>query len=324
VGKDLAKSARFTDAILKEFQGAAGSVAAFDGTKKKLAQNLFVAIDNALRVLESKRSDKNKPAYVWDNCNLALLATSAMYRIDLGLDALIPNHIWPIPYLNGKTKKYDLDLRIGYVGKDICVRKFAYDDIVDIRYELVHESDTFEAVKGRPGRAESYVFEIKKPFNRGDVIGGFGFIEYADERKNKLVLVTLDDFSKSKRAAKSQDFWSKHPKEMQLKTIVHRTASKIPLDPDKMTASYSGVIAEENQFAEAEFEEEIAENANQTLIDVEPDIQAREGADAAMEAVETVDEELENVVCPLTEAKMDRAFCDTECANKKTCKTLNK
>jgi len=45
------------------------------------------------------------------------LSLDAAHVVMLGFDALIYNHVHHVPYKNGATQKYDLDLRIGYFGK---------------------------------------------------------------------------------------------------------------------------------------------------------------------------------------------------------------
>jgi recombination protein RecT len=269
--KDITKreptiSERFTGMVIKEFSGTVGDGVQLSEDQKRLAQHLFVKIDAALNALESKRlkENKNGEPIVWNNINMQKLALDAMHRIELGLDALIPNHIHPIPYWNGKQQKYDLDLRIGYVGKDYYRRTVALDQPKDIIYELVYSTDKFVALKKSiNNKIESFEFEIKKPFDRGDILGGFGYIVYEDETKNKLVLVTAKDFDKSKSKGNNV-FWSNYPTEMKYKTLVTRVTDKLTIDPKKVSASYGAV---EEQELEDSIEAEITENANQTPID---------------------------------------------------------
>jgi recombination protein RecT len=260
-------SARFTSMVVREFGSTVGTLA-LTPHQQRLAQHLFIGIDNSLRELDAKRikdGRTNQAPIVWSNINMDKLALDAVHRIELGLDALIPGHIYPIPYFNGKTQKYDLDLRIGYVGKDYYRRAMAVDPPVDIVYQLVHEKDTFKPImKGAGNDIESYEFEITNPFDRGDVIGGFGYIMYDNPAKNKLVIVSKADFDKSKKAAKSDMFWKPYEKEMQFKTLVTRVTSKLAVDPEKVSAAYTAVELDDNG-------REIQEMANQDFIDVEPE-----------------------------------------------------
>lgn len=263
-------SVRFVNEVQRQFVAELGDSLKFSDYEKTLAQHMYVKIDAVLADLETKRTDQNKPAIVWANVNLQKLALDTVHRIGLGLDALIPNHIHPIPYLNGRTKQYDIDLRIGYAGKDYCRRKTTFEEPVDIIYQLVHEHDVFEPLmRSAKNEYESYIFEIQKPFDRGKVLGGFGYIMYQDSKKNKLVLVTAKDFEKAKKASGTDKFWAadKWEEEMMYKTIVHRVSEKLPLDPTKVNAkSYAYV---ERQEEEDRIEREIIENANQKTIDVE-------------------------------------------------------
>jgi recombination protein RecT len=283
VTKTETVSARFVNAITKEFLATAGNLPVkFDEKKKRLAQHLFIAMDAALQVLEKKRLDKgpkNNPPIVWANINMNRLAIDAMHRIELGLDALIPNHISVIPYLNGYTKKYDVDLRIGYVGNDYYRRKMAVEAPVDIIYELVHENDKLVVIKkSARNNVETYEFEIPEPFKRGKVTGGFGYILFEDPAKNKLVLVSEDEFLKYKAESKSNAFWGKWGDPMRYKTLVHRTTAKLQIDPDKVSPAYAVVEAEETalldneqQTPEERLAVDVANNANQEIIDLKPE-----------------------------------------------------
>lgn len=263
-------SARFVAQVQRQFTAEIGNPMAFTEYEKTLAQHLFLKVDSTFKELETKRTDVNKPTITWDNINTQKLALDAVHRINLGLDALIGGHIYPIPYLNGRTKKYDVDLRIGYIGKDYYRRQNAVEIPIDIRYELVYSTDNFKAImKSFSNPIEFYEFEITNPFDRGEVVGGFGYIMFLDPKKNKLVLVTEKDFKKSESLAQSKDFWSKHPNEMKYKTLVNRVTDKLPLDPKSVnSASYAYVEAQEND-AETRAESEINENANKIPIDIE-------------------------------------------------------
>jgi len=262
-------SSRFSAMVLNEYKGAVSDKVKMSPYQKKLAQHLFVKIDMSLKEAEIRRNNqKNKTPIVWASVNMQKLALDAVHRIELGLDGLIPNHIWPIAYKNSRTGKYDLDLRIGYAGKDLYYRKLSLYPIVDITYRLVHASDHFKVVeKSLNDGVEIYKMKINEPFNRGEVVGGFGYIQYDDPRRNQLVLVSNEDFNKSKAAAKSKDFWNNHPNEMKLKTVVHRTIKRIVLDPEKINDSFVNVESNEKSIqpmsVELNFEE-----ANSEVIDI--------------------------------------------------------
>lgn len=264
-----AASTRFLSEVERQFGEQLGEGLSFTAHEKKLAQHLYVKVDATLKAMDERRikaGQSNKKPYAWANVNITKLAIDAVHRIGLGLDALIPNHIHPVAYWNGKINKYDLDLRVGYVGQDYCRRRLAVEPPIAITYELVHATDTFRALPRSQGRdVETYVFEINQPFDRGPAVGGFGYITYEDPRKNHLVLVTPRDFERARNAAQTQDFWKANDLEMLYKTVVHRVTSKIPLDPEKVNAaSYARI--EEQEFA-ADFGTEVATQANRQLVD---------------------------------------------------------
>jgi len=201
--------------------------------------------------------------------NLPKLAIDAVHRVALGLDALIPNHIHPIPRWNKHEKKYDLDLSIGYVGKDYCRRALAVEPPLDVIYELVYvyDTDVFRPYpRSKDNPIESYDFEITQPFDRGQVVGGFGYIIHEQPEKNRLVIVTRDDFNRARDAAATKRVWDSDTRAMMYKTLVHRVTEKIPLDPRKVNAaSYAYVQAQE---AEQELARELDERANREPLDV--------------------------------------------------------
>ncbi len=266
-------SERFAVAVANEFGHAAGGKIELSPFQKRLAQHLFIKIDATLQEMEKKRQESNKEGIlmIWQNVNMTKLALSAMDRIELGLDAIIPNHIWPIPYLNTRLQKYDLDLRIGYVGKDYYVRRVAIEEPFDIRYELVYSTDKFEVIKrSKENPIENYNFQIPKPFDRGEIVGGFGYISYKDEKRNELVIVTDKDFKKSRAKAKSDTFWAEHPTEMKMKTLVHRVTSHLRIDPEKVNAAYLRAEAEEDIADAQGVQADIEARANKSdVIDIE-------------------------------------------------------
>lgn len=277
--KQLTASERFTNEVMRQFEAEAGMPAAFSDYERTLAQHLFLKIDSMLKEFEAKRlqsRNNEKAPYIWENINLRKLAPDAVHRIKLGLDALIPNHIHPIPYFNGKEGKYDLDLRVGYRGKHYYRVMNALEKPLDVRYELVYSNDKFKPImKSFNNEIESYEFEITNPFDRGHVIGGFGYIMFEDPRKNKLVIVSKKDFDKSMNLAQSKDFWTKFPEQMMYKTLVHRVTDHLQIDPKSVNApAYAYVEAQDNDFVmeSAIVNAEIKANANREVIDTEYEV----------------------------------------------------
>lgn len=263
-------SERFLAGVEREFEAQMGRGVQFSPLEQRLTQHMFLKIDQALKAAEAKRS-KGTP-FTWANVNLQALALDTAHRVSLGLDALIPNHVHPVMFYNGRNKNYDVLLLVGYVGLDHVVRTFAAEPPLTIRYQLVFDTDHFRALPRATGREiEGYEFDIESPFNRGEIIGGFGYIEYDDPRKNQLVLVTPRDFERA-RAASKGGFWSNHELEMHYKTIVRRVTSRILLDPEKVNARSLAAALEDdadpNERAAARVALDAAEHANRKTIDL--------------------------------------------------------
>lgn len=241
-------SERFLSEIKKQFTSAVGTEVDFTPYQKKLGVNLFTKTDMVLEEQEARRIQKgNQGAPItWDNVNIRKLAIDAVHRINIGLDAMIDNHIQIIPRWNSKLGKYDLSLDIGFRGKDYYRREVAVEKPVDIIYDLVYSNDDFIVVKKGAGQIKDhYVHEVPEPFNRGEIIGGYGYIEFEDETKNKLVIVEEKDFKKRESKAKTSVFWEEWPMEMRLKTLAHITTSHLRIDPKKVNSSYYYVEAQE-------------------------------------------------------------------------------
>lgn len=259
-------SERFLADVERQFIAEMGRGVEFTALEQRLVQHMYLSVDQALKAAEGKRSKGTE--YSWKTIDRQKLALDTVHRVSLGLDALMPGHLWPIFYWNSHKNLYDVDLRIGYVGRDFVVRRYALDTPVDIAYELVFASDTFKALPRSSSRdIEGYEFEIASPFDRGDIIGGFGYVTYDDARKNRLVLVTQRDFKRSKAASKSS-FWADNSVEMHLKTIYHRVTAKIALDPARVNAAaIAAVTADDNRDDDGVFDAEVTQVANSKTID---------------------------------------------------------
>lgn len=280
-------SERFCSMVMQQFQAAFGNGMKFTPYQKELAQHLYLRIDHALQEAETKRikNGEKKSPYTWENINLPKLAIDAVHRINLGLDGLIDNHISPVAYWNSRAGKYNLNLQIGYVGKDYYRRKMAIDPPVDVIYELIYSKDEFTPIKKDVDHEiETYKLKINNPWDRGEVVGGFGYIIYSDPKKNKLIPVSEKDFQKSESCAPSKEFWKTNPIPMRYKTIVHRTTDKIPPDPEKINKSY--MIVEQDDIEETILGQ-IEDNANKKPIDIKPDPES----DQKEENTEQVQEE---------------------------------
>lgn len=288
-------SERFTEIVIRQFGSSVG-VPALTDYQKRLIQGYFIAIDRALKMAEEERLRKdeknrdhkydNELPVCWDNVNSLDLALDVVHYARMGLDMMQENHLFPIPYKNNKTKKYDMTLMPGYNGIRYIAEKYAVEKPTAVTIELVYSTDTFEPIKKSwENKVESYRFVINEPFDRGEIKGGFGYIEYADPTRNELVIMTRKDILKRKPQYASANFWGGKQgdkdvegwfDEMCLKTLVREvySAKHIPRDPKKIDDAYQYMKRREAQMAEIQVQEEIAAYANGRVIDTTPELPA--------------------------------------------------
>ena len=291
---------RFTAKVMKEFGSTVGEIQVTD-YQRQLVQGYFIAIDRALKSAEEERlrkNEKNKDhekydnnlPVTWGNVNLNDLALDVVHYARMGLDMMQENHLFPIPYKNNKTGKYDMTLMPGYNGIQYIAEKYAVEPPLAVTVELVYSTDTFRPIKkSAENQVENYEFAINNAFDRGEIIGGFGYIEFADPVKNKLVIMTKKDIEKRKPKYASANFWGGKQKvwdngkqvdqetdgwyeEMCLKTIKREiySAKHIPRDPKKIDDNYQYMKMREARIAELEAQDIIDANANGMVIDVTP------------------------------------------------------
>lgn len=297
----LAMSERFTNQVLREFgSNVAGALQVTD-YQRQLIQGYFIGIDRALKMAEEgriRKNDNNKDhkydnavPITWANVNLNDLVLDVVHYARMGLDMMQDNHLSPIPYKNNKTNKYDITLMPGYNGIQYIAERYAVEKPLAVTIELVYSTDTFKPVKkNKDNKVEGYEFEINNAFDRGTVVGGFGYIEYTDPLKNKLIIMTLKDIEKRKPKHAAAEFWGGKVKvwengkqveqesdgwfeEMCLKTLKREvySAKHLPRDPKKIDDNYQFMRMREARYAEMEAQAEIDGNANTIIIDTTPE-----------------------------------------------------
>ena len=304
-------SERFMQKVIHEFSGSVGEFQITD-YQRQLIQGYFIGVDRALKTAEAERIRKNernnnheydnKVPVTWANVNMADLALDVVHYARLGLDTMQANFITPIPYLNNKTSLYDVNLMLGYNGIKYIAEKFALDPPRAVTIELVYQSDNFRPYKrGRGNDVEGYDFEITNPFDRGKIVGGFGYIEYSDARKNELVIMSMKDIEKRKPPYASPNFWGGGTRkewqtvngkrqqveveaegwldEMCRKTLIREVYSPkhILLDPRKVDENYQYMRQREEQLQRAQ-------DDMQTIINVTANTTPIEEATARMDA----------------------------------------
>ena len=262
--------------------------------QQELVQAYFIEIDKMLNETEIKRVQKNAnntdPKYnIWSNVNLKQLALDVMRYSKMGLDIQQKNMIHAIPYKDNANQKYNINLMRGYNGIRYIAEKYALDKPKNVICELVYETDTFRIVKKDAVHDhEGYEFQINNPFDRGKILGGFGYYEYHDPAKNRLVFMTLKDIEKRKPDKASGEFWGGKKtvyekghrvtvdtdgwyEEMCLKTLKRYVYSEanIPIDPAKIDENYEYIKKREMDQYKEEVNGEIEKNANRQVVDAD-------------------------------------------------------
>lgn len=300
-GGDQDYSKKFTAIILQEFK--AGGKIKISEKEAELIRRYFIGIDNSLKIAEEKRVAKNKRnsdkkydnnlSFTWNNIDIQDLAGRIVDCAKLGLDMALKNHVNAIPYKNKTTQKYDITMMRGYCGQQVVAEKYALEKPKNVITELIYSTDRFTIIKrDQKNKVEGYTFEITEPLNRGDIVGGFGYIEFKNKEKNKIIVMSLAQILKRKPQYAAPEFWGGKKKitkwvdnqktdvwveiegwkdEMYLKTLKREVYSEknILLDPAKVDAVYQSLQMRESRDAELMTQAEIEENANKTIIDAE-------------------------------------------------------
>ncbi|MBR2896831.1 MAG: recombinase RecT [Oscillospiraceae bacterium] len=323
----LATSEKFTNKVLKEFGGSVAGAMQVTDYQRTLIQGYFIVIDRALKAAEEERIRKNENnknhdydnnlPINWNTVNLNDLALDLVHYARMGLDMTQDNMLFPIPYKNNKRNIYDITLMEGYNGIRYIAEKYAVEVPTAVTIEVVYSTDTFRPIKkGIDNRVENYEFEITNAFDRGTIVGGFAYLEFADPTRNELIIMPMKDIEKRKPKYASANFWGGKQKvwengkqvevetegwldEMVRKTIIREafSAKHLPRDPKKVDDSYQYMKMREARYAEIEAQAEIAANANTTFIDTT--------APAELPAGTTVDTEFGEVITAGSAAPAD-------------------
>ena len=136
--RQMTPAERFTVESMKQYASDVGRVEISE-YEKVLLQHVYIRVDMAI----IQYNVDNKGAEIsWYNINMRKLAIDAANRVKLGLDALIPGHMYAILYKNGKQENlYDVDLRIGYKGEEFYTQKGALHPIKRIYKRLVYGNE---------------------------------------------------------------------------------------------------------------------------------------------------------------------------------------
>lgn len=290
----ISQSERFTNMVMKQYS----STGVYNPTEreKQLIRNYFICIDQMLAKTEAERLRKNSAnrnhdydntlPYSWNTVDLPQLAQDLAHYARVGLDMMEDNTLFPIPYKNNKGSMYSITLMEGYNGIRYQAEKYALDPFKAVTVEVIYQNDVFRMVKkDSRNPVEGYELDIPNPFDRGKPVGVFGYIEYADPSKNKLVVFGEADVMKRKPKYASAEFWGGEKTvyengkpvkthldgwlpEMFEKTMKREIygSKRIPRDPDKIDESYQYIRQREQQFEDIVIEAEVTENGNRVPV----------------------------------------------------------
>jgi len=295
-------SERFTSMVMKQY-GSTGTPYSFTDREKQLIRNYFIAIDQMLGKAEAERVRKNASnknhdydnnlPYSWQTIDLPQLAQDLAHYARIGLDMMEDNTLFPIPFKNNKGNLYSVTLMEGYNGIRYQAEKYALDPFETVTVEVIYKNDVFKAFKkDRRNPIEGYEFEIPNPLDRGEPVGVFGYIEFVNPTKNKLVVFSSADVLKRKPKYASPEFWGGPKKtwengrmaetvlegwvpEMYEKTMKREIygSKRIPRDPDKIDESYQYIRHREQQYEDIVIEAEVTEHGNGAPLELPGDQQ---------------------------------------------------
>ena len=280
---------KFADKVQRLFKAEFGLEVQWSELQNTLAQHMFVGVDQWMK--KHNADDRNSNNQMsWERIDQQQLAMDSVHRISMELDALIPNHIHPVPYKAGHTGLVRLDLRIGYEGLMYTRMRFCVDPPLKVTMKLLHKGDRFREFI-TAGGIDSFEYEAFDSLNPGEITGGFYYFSYANPRKNKLKIVPMSRFKIARDSAMTKTFWdaekSKIP--MHFKTLVTVAMKDLPLDPRKVNGrTIQALETSSNDFILADVEDEIAENANGEVIGITMD-QAATDLAAGVQTGEIVD-----------------------------------
>jgi len=278
--EEKSPAARFAESIDAEIASLPTGMQ-FNDKQREIAAAYFLAIDAAITTAEQRRlsdnewkSTKNDLPYTWKTIDFEPLKLAVINNARLGLDSRIANHISPVMYKSGKTGRYAVTLMRGYVGMALVAKKYALYPITSTTIELVYSTDTFKILKKNAEREkDAYLFEITNPFDRGELLGGFCYLEFKDPLMNKLIFLSIREILKRKPTYASPEFWGGTKKqknkktgnleeiqiegwleEMAWKTIArHAFGGKyVEIDPEKVDSAYTSA---QEDFIEAAYTE---------------------------------------------------------------------
>lgn len=264
---ELSLAERFTNAVVKSYNDVARGI--------KVTQKQMLLISNYfIRIDETIIRNQDTKIQSWEQVRMNELSRTLAHMAKLNLDMAL-DHFSFIPFEYNGTGTYNLSPVISKAGYWYIARTYALDPPEHYIVELIYSNDKFSVIKKDANHNfDSYTFEVTNPFDRGKVIGGFGYLEYKDKSKNKIITMSESEILKYKPKWAKDTFWSgENSKKMYDKTIAKQLLKSVLKDPDKVNGvedSFKILEAEEINYTSYVAKEEIAENmCSGDVIDVD-------------------------------------------------------
>ena len=90
--------------------------------------------------------------------------------------------------------------------------------------QLIREKDTFAMIGANmPPHHDGLWFG-----NRGDIIGGYAYVDFGGDLYSQVTHMSEADFLKHRDKAQTRNVWDEWPEAMRLKTLVHQLRKWVP------------------------------------------------------------------------------------------------
>lgn len=248
--QDRPDSAQAEDAFTKMIRNFESQI--------KLALPRHLSPSKMTRIILTEVRKEPKLALCERTSFLGALITCAQLGLEPGSGL---GHAYLLPYWNGKQKRYECQLIIGYQGKiDLAER----DGRITINCSVVYEKDTFEYEEGINPFIKHKPYLEEEP---GKIIGSYAVARYADGRI-KMRVLRMHEILRAKNASpsgsKGYGPWISDFAEMAMKTAIHRLFKQLPKNPEMTRAielSDKESIGESQNLGDA-YQDFRQENAN--------------------------------------------------------------
>lgn len=264
---ELSIAQRFTNSVVKAYGDVAKGVEITPKEMKLISGYYIKLCDTIVGQPGSKIQD-------WKQVRLKELSTTLAHMAKLNLDMSL-GHLSFMPFEYKSTNTYNLAPVISASGYEYIAKTYGLDPPKQAVVELVYESDSFSIIKKDNSHpCDSYTFSVTNPFNRGKIIGGFGYLEFKDKSKNFILAMSIEEILKYKPKFAKDSFWSgENSKKMYEKTIAKQLFKRVKLDPDKVNCiqdSFERIEVEELNFNYSESKEVIDNNmCSGEIVDIE-------------------------------------------------------